>query len=742
MEEPSVLDYVKSRLFPWKYPHLEIPPEPAAAQDGSVAPGTAASIIAPARQEQASAPEGPVASAVVKPQPEPAPAAPPAHWPWRSLLALALALAAQSSLAPRPVRTWTSGAILLLAAFACLVWAYLRKEWLPWLTSQHDDRSETLSDVDPPTIHLPYLITGALLTVVAFISFSGLLFTWLNLGLVLLALFFTARAFWHPDPQAQSLSQRLTDLVERIRRPKPIQISASLLLALGAVAIVAFFRFYRIAQVPPEMNSDHAEKILDVLRVLSGQTLIFFPTNGGREAWQFYLVAALHRTLHIPLGFTILKLVTASVGFLALPFIYLLGKEIGNRRVGLLAFLFAGIAYWPNVVARAGMRLPFYILFTASTMYFLLRGLRTGRRNDFIWTGISLGLGFYGYSADRILPLVILLALGLFLLHQRGREQRLFVALSTLALIFVSLVLFIPLLRYILAEPDSFLFRTLTRMGSMERPIEGSVALIFLNNAWNALKMFSWSDGVVWVISIPDYPALGTVAGGLFYLGAGLCLLRYLHKRDWINIFLLISIPVLMLPSILALAFPGENPNLYRTGGALVPVFLMVALSLDGLMHALETGLPGLMGKRFAWGLALVLFLWSSLQDYDLVFNKYFHQYQTSAWNSSEMGKVARDYIETLGSPDTIWVVGFPHWVDTRLVALNAGYPGQDFQVLFEDLESTRERTGLKLFIVKPDDEQTIQTLPILYPQGWFRTYQSQVETKDFLLYFVPPARP
>ena len=27
MEEPSVLDYIKSRLLPWKYPRVELPPE-------------------------------------------------------------------------------------------------------------------------------------------------------------------------------------------------------------------------------------------------------------------------------------------------------------------------------------------------------------------------------------------------------------------------------------------------------------------------------------------------------------------------------------------------------------------------------------------------------------------------------------------------------------------------------------------------------------------------------------------
>jgi len=39
-----------------------------------------------------------------------------------------------------------------------------------------------------------------------------------------------------------------------------------------------------------------------------------------------------------------------------------------------------------------------------------------------------------------------------------------------------------------------------------------------------------------------------------------LVIVRYIRKRDWVDLFLLVSIPLLMMPSILSLAFPEENP--------------------------------------------------------------------------------------------------------------------------------------------------------------------------------------
>ena len=731
MEEPSVLDYVKSRLMPWKYPRLSIPEHITTASPT----GVEAVDNAPEKDawvdELESQAEKPAGRTV-----EPLPFKPPFRLPWRSLAALLMALAAQWSLSPGQGRSWQTGVILLAAAVAFLGWAYLRDEWrlAPIPAGQ--------KSIDRPIVNLTLLLAGLACALIAFWRFSSLQFKFLNTGFLFTCVLLVVLSFRNP-PQTSKFAHRTRGL-----KPKFADIFSRKHfswhgLGLAAAVLLAFFfRFSRLGSVPPEMNSDHAEKILDVLGILAGQTRIFFPSNGGREGLQFYLVAGLHKYFHIPLGYDILKLVTAAVGFLALPFIYWIGKEIGNRRVGLMAFTFAGIAYWPNVVSRVGMRLPFYIFFTAATIYFLLRGIQRGRRRDYILAGISLGLSFYGYSADRILPLCVLIAIGLFLIHRQSTGQRRQTIVSTLALVLITSLIFLPLLRYMLAEPEGFFFRTLTRMGSLERPLPGPAGLIFLGNLWNALKMFSWSGGVVWPISIPDYPALGFIAGGLFYLGAALLLARYLRQRHWMDLFLLLSIPVLMLPSILSLAFPAENPNLYRTGGVVVPAFLMVGMALDGLMTAFEKNSASPAARRLAWGLAVFLLFLSTRQEYDWVFNKYFQQYRLSAWNSSEMGQAASHFIGLLGNPETVWVVGYPHWVDTRLVALNAGFPGKDFQIFPEQFDSTRLDTRPKLFMLNPQDETSLAVLMQLYPHGWSQLFDSKVETKDFILFFVPPELP
>lgn len=714
-DEPTVLDYVKSKLIPWKhnpvaYPAVESQEATTLAEPTSLQPE-----LSPTASEQARA--LPLAAA----------------WPWRPLLALALALIAQRSLEPGPNRTWTTGALFYLLSAALLIWTIWREEWsiaaLP-----KDERSP-----EPLSIHVNALLFGIPLALAAYLAFGGNLFTPLNLILWYFAMVLFLRAFWLGDVDAGQWLHKLRGFFSRRKWNISISRWALLLLAVAAVAI--FFRAYQLNLVPPEMNSDHAEKLLDVNDVLNGQTHIFFPRNTGREAIQFYLTAAIATILGTGVSFTSLKIGTLLGGLLTLPFIYLLGKEVGNRRIGLFAAAFAGIAYWPNVIARIALRFTFYPLFVAPALYFLIRGLRRANRNDFILSGIALGIGLHGYTPIRILPFVIIVAVGIYLIHRQSKGVRKDTLVHLGVLAVTSLVIFLPLLRYAQENPEMFSYRAMTRMGTLERPLPGPALQIFLKNLWNAITMFFWDNGDVWTHSVPHRPALGIVAAALFFLGIVLLLVRYLRQRHWLDLFLLVSIPLLMLPSILSLAFPNENPNLSRTGGALVPVFLIIGIALDGLYTSLKARFRSPWNTSAPAALIIFLFSWSAFQNYGLVFNQFYNEYRMNSWNSSEMGSVIREFADTIGSADNAWVVGYPYWVDTRLVGINAGYPTRDYVILQDQLDSTAEISGPKLFLINLQDQEAVIKLRNLYPQGVLEEYHSKTETKDFLMFFVPPQK-
>lgn len=772
MKEPSVWDYLKALLTPWRGPAPVIPPLPEHHQTEEFVRDRGASRAQQPYKEanrehppmqlirsnggesiqvEESVLPDPVLIVREKTSTEPEEASDAVETversevravipvkrtiPWLSLGAVLLALAAQRSLEPGPARAWQTGTFLYVLAFAWTAAASWRLEWAPAKLKHQETRQEML------TVRLPWFLAGSLLAFAAFWMFGGTSFedhrfNWGNLLLLISSLFFMIKAFWVSDSEEGSWLKRLDQSIHQ--RNLSFVFSSWSLLVLAAAAVVIFFRVYNLEQVPPEMVSDHAEKLLDVSEILNGNTWTFFPRNTGREALQMYLTAAVAGLFGTGLSFLSLKIGTAAAGLLTLPFIYVLGKEVGNRRVGLLAALLAGIAYWPNVISRVALRFTLYPLFVAPALYFLIRGLRRSNRNDFILSGIFLGIGLHGYTPIRFLPVVIVVGVLLFVLHQQSRGMRKSAFFNLVVLALISLVIFIPLLRVAVDLPDNFLFRVISRAGSLERPLPGSAVGIFLSNLWRAMTMFAWDDGEIWVTSVTHRPALDIVSGALFYLGMVLLFVRYIRRRHWLDLFLLLAVPLLMMPSILSLAFPGENPSLNRAGGALVVVFLIAALAFDGLLTAIQSRMSGMPGKTLAASLSALLLLWSGVQNYDLVFRQYQEVYALSSWNTSEMGEIIGNYARSVGSPDSAWVVAIPHWVDTRLVGINAGYPNRNYAIFPEELDKSLAVTAPKLFIVNTSDQDSLDNLAKLYPQGWLKEYESEYENKNFFLYFVP----
>jgi 4-amino-4-deoxy-L-arabinose transferase-like glycosyltransferase len=721
-EEPSVLDYLKSKLKFWEHGEkVEIPavsePPKVSTMDTSRAAEPKPAILPRVQGSMAE-----------RPQEKPAK---PNHWPWRSLLALVFALLGQRAWEPAPNRTAVTGLVLYTLGLALLVWAYFRKEWIlsPVL--------ETGSGSDTMQVRRLPLVLGIPSALVAFITLGHNLFTIWNVTLWVFAIICFVWAFWLPGEDTTPFWRRVKALFAR--DTWQIKVTRWTLLVLAVVAVVAFFRIYNLNGVPPEPNSDHAEKILDVFDVSQGQTHIFFPRNTGREAIQMYLTLVVSWIFGTGLSFLSLKIGTVICGLATLPYLYLLGKEFGGKRIGLLAVLFAGIAYWPNVISRVGLRFPLYPLFIAPILYYLIRGLRTRNRNDFILSGLFLGFGLHGYTPIRIVPFVVVIAVGLYLLHSQSKGNRKQAVVWLVILALISFIVFLPLLRYWLENPDAFASRAFSRLGPSERPLPGPAFQLFLSNTWNALRMFNWNDGETWVHSIVFRPALDIVSGALFIIGVVLVLIRYIRQRHWQDLILLLAVPLLELPSILSLAFPNENPTLTRTGAALVPVFLIVALALDGLLAGIGSRMNRRLGAAVTGVVVLFLVVYSSFQNYDLVFHKYADQYTASAWNSSEMGTVIKQFRQVYGTTDSVWIVAFPYWVDTRLPGIWAGIPNRDFAIWPQDFSKTLDVRATKLFMIKSDDTQDLNTLRQLYPQGALSTFHSatNIEDRNFLILFV-----
>jgi hypothetical protein len=513
------------------------------------------------------------------------------------------------------------------------------------------------------------------------------------------------------------------------------------IVALGLISLVALvYRFYDLANLPSEMTSDHAEKLLDVRDVLAGQRPIFFPRNTGREPAQFYLSALIAGPLGLGLTHLTLKIGTAAVSWLTVPLLFLAARRgLGAPvAVALIAAALLAISKWHVEISRQALRPAFAPLPVVLLLIFLFRALRHNDRRDWLLAGLTLGLGLYGYTPFRIAPLLVLVAVGVWWLLGRREIADRGAALTNVALLVATALLaFIPLGHYGQEQPEMFWHRSYTRVAE---GASGDLWSTFWLNAWNAALMLHWRGDRVWVNTVPGDPFLDLITGALFLLGLGFLAVRIVRQRRPVDVVLLASIPILVLPSILALGWPDENPSIIRSGGV-VPVIMIVAAWPLGFLAQSLVGY-GRSGARHVLGAGVVIAVLGAVAalNWETYFVDYRASYDRSAWNTTEIGAVVREWAPRIGGPDHAYVKSYPHWVDTRNVAFNAGFPGWNSVFVDELKPQDLARTDRepRLAIVYPRDTQAIQQIERVWSGAEHHLVQSRVPTKEFLVYVKP----
>lgn len=601
----------------------------------------------------------------------------------------------------------------------------------------------------------------------AFVTSGGNRFTSTNVALWIGSLVVFLWFFWdRPKAGAQRWLQRaLTPPSWSIRL-------SSTAVALTAIMLVAFFfRFYELDRIPAEMTSDHAEKLLDVADVLDGQRPIFFIRNTGREALQFYVAALTVVGLGLPVDHLALKIGTAAFGVFAIPWVFLLGRQLFGREVGLLAASLAAMGHWATAIDRVGLRFPFTAAFTLPALYFLMRAFQNNRRNDWLLCGLFMGIGLHTYISIRVVPalLVALVVSKLVLDLIRRRWPRLVdadarpegppVEASSLTRSFwlnallgaaVMILVFLPLGRYAQESPESFWFRALSRSTDVQQRVQGNPAVVFVDNVKNALLMFNYRGDSVAINTIPGSPFLDTVTGGLAVLGFVYILWRMILHRDRRAFYVLTALFFLLLPSTASIAFPNENPSAARAGGA-APVAMIVAalplaLAVRQLGQASANGLirPSGVGRFLAVGIAVVALALAAKLNHQWYFVDYDKQWRNTAWNTSELGAVVKGFASSIGDLQHAFHVPYPHWADTRAIGIKAGNPRWENAlplsnpVGVERLRALAADPASKLFLIHPEDQSALRLLRETFPTGVMRLHRSDRPGKDFWVFLAP----
>lgn len=371
--------------------------------------------------------------------------------------------------------------------------------------------------------------------------------------------------------------------------------------------------------MPPGLYPDEATNGNDAINAIEQGWSWFYDNNGGREGLFINLQAlALWIVgLHEP---WVLRIVAAICGILTIPGIYLLGKELWNRRVGLVtAALLAG-SFWHLVFSRIGFRAIMVPLILTWSLYVLLVGVRRIRAHQqYGWAltalgGALAGLGLHTYISFRISVLTFAVV-GLALIWKaQDARKRIF---GGLVLAGVSaLIVAAPLLHYFATHPGSFSGRSeQVSVFNSERPLYD----IGNNIARTAGMLVMQGDGN-WRHNDsgePQVPLLVFVfvIGGFAYAGKRLMDTR---GRDIPGI----TIMVLLITGAAPAVISNEGiPHALRSIALIVPVFLLAGLGLERLWVHLEKKGLGSIGAVIALVVCVYGF-WLTTTSYALYARK------------------------------------------------------------------------------------------------------------------------
>ncbi len=368
---------------------------------------------------------------------------------------------------------------------------------------------------------------------------------------------------------------------------------------LVIISIAGFFRLYKLSSFPPglypdeAMNGNNALQALDEpssapafsgapLKAVAGGFKIFYPENNGREGL-FINIQALSIKIFGIHSWS-LRIVSALFGILTVVGLYLLAREIFEWRIAALSSFLLAISFWHVNFSRIGFRaimLPFIMVYG---FYFLWRAIKNCHLPDFILAGIIGGLGFYTYTAYRVVPLLFLVLIGVYWWNIRkdmsfskydDTKRKLFIGLALF--IFVAFMIALPIGLYFLNHPGSFNSRAGQGLYVFSQP---QPVKELANSVIKTLGMFNFTGDWNQRHNLSGEPMLPWPIGIFFVIGFINELVHWIKRKhghfSTVHTFIFAWFFILLLPGFLSI----EAPHALRTIGVLPIVMIITARGL------------------------------------------------------------------------------------------------------------------------------------------------------------------
>ncbi len=440
------------------------------------------------------------------------------------------------------------------------------------------------------------------------------------------------------------------------------------------------------------------------------------------------------------------RIISALFGALTVPSVYLLGREVFNRKVGLVAALFMlGWAFQAHFT-RLALNQAGDVFFSTLACYFLVRGLRRQTALNYFLSGACLALAQLFYVGARLVPLLMVAYLGYLLLRQPSVIIRQWRQIGTLAL--TTFVVSFPQNFWLVYshQPVSALFANESILaGPLQQSIQdGSVIQTVINQLYAAFgSLFFGQDTNGWYGAGSNI--MGWIGAPLLVVGTiALILVLWRYPRT--------SLPVLWALGVVvggaALQTNSGSYERFVPGASALALLVAAGVWYWGIGVGRVFSRPVLV--RYLMPIAGVLILIGNTAFYVFDFvpaRQYFANYQNRLTNRVASEMVTADqagrYIVLIGDYPTgvmdtpviqYYMMGdkYTYIQDSLAAVLSSSDPAQS-------IDYSRPLT----FIVSPARLRDLATITTLFPGGTAHAvYLTETKTLAYYVYEVDQSRP
>ena len=367
-------------------------------------------------------------------------------------------------------------------------------------------------------------------------------------------------------------------------------------LATALLLLGFWLRVHQLASLPTGLSADEATHAVDGLQISQSGSFPIYE-DFGRPEPLYNVFMALGALFFGPHLFTF-RLISVLAGVLTIAAVCWAMRQCvpdsspaTRWAVALVAAAALTVCLSHITLSRALYRAILQPFFMLLFIGFLLRGLRKGRRRDFVLSGLNLGICLYTYTAALAVPASLAAVVLSLLIFQRKRWKSWLPNLIVLAVIFA--ILLAPIAVRFLNERQS----VVGRAGDVSNAQNGTLIQSFSR----VLTQFEGRGDPNPQYNVDSVPLIPPAFTALFSLGLLALLVRVRQPSSWLIVSLLL---LCTLPVVAA----NEIPHGLRIMGEFA-VFPLVIGAAVAFLLALANHLPRQLRRSAYAVLALLIIL-------------------------------------------------------------------------------------------------------------------------------------